>query len=989
MADVNTLDDIQESPTPKPDKIHPAFEWQHSETIPSLNIVMEKYIHKATGAIHYHLNSDNCENVFLVAFRTVPMDSKGVAHILEHTALCGSKKFPVRDPFFMMIRRSLNTFMNAFTSSDWTAYPFASKNRKDFENLLSVYLDAAFFSRLHKLDFAQEGHRLEFAEPENPDSELQYKGVVYNEMKGAMSSTNFTLWQSMSNYLFPTTTYHFNSGGEPAHIPDLSYEELVKFYETHYHPSNSVFMTYGDIPAIEHQQHFEELALSQFQRLDSVIQVNDEKRYLAPIRIEEAYASEADDPNKSHIVLGWLLGRSTDLSDLFKSQLLSGVLLDNSASPLLKILETSELGSSPSPLCGLEDSNREMSFMAGLEGCAASSGVEVEALVLDSLQQIVNDGVAQDQVEAALHQLELNQREIAGDSYPYGLQLILTGLSAAMHRGDPIKLLNIDPVLEELRLAVKDRQFIPGLIKELLLENPHRITLTLKPDCELDDRKTAAENQALAGIKAGLSCDATEQIIERSKSLAARQLQDNDPDLLPKVGLEDVPSSIDEPVRQQEQLPVCKLPVSYYGQGTNGLSYQQAVMELPRLEAELLEVLPLYTACLTEFGIGDKGYEEVQTWQARISGGMNCFSSIRSKLDDVQQSHALLTFSSKSLTANHSGLSELIFQTIKNVRFDECQRLVELVEQICARKEHSITGQGHSLAMDLASSRMSPAAQLAHRSGGLEGIRRLKNMRERLNEPEARSDLLRRFGQLHEVISKAPMQFLLIAEPDSKQQLITDIDAVWHSSTATVADSVLHLAPVRDQVQQAWTTSTQVNFCAKAYPTVPSSHADNAILHVLAGFLRNGFLHRTIREQGGAYGGGAGQDPNSASFRFFSYRDPRLQETLDDFDRAISWVLDEQHPAHQLEEAILGIIATMDKPSSPAGEAKKSFYNQLFGRSLEHRMAFRERVLATTLDDLKSVAERYFDAGQASIGIISNKETVETLQDQAIEIINL
>ncbi len=189
--------------------------------------------------------------------------------------------------------------------------------------------------------------------------------------------------------------------------------------------------------------------------------------------------------------------------------------------------------------------------------------------------------------------------------------------------------------------------------------------------------------------------------------------------------------------------------------------------------------------------------------------------------------------------------------------------------------------------------------------------------------------------------------------------------------------------------QQAWTTSTQVNFCAKAYPTVPSGHADNAILHVLAGFLRNGFLHRAIREQGGAYGGGAGQDPNSASFRFFSYRDPRLQETLDDFDRAISWVVEEQHPAHQLEEAILGVIATMDKPSSPAGEAKQSFYNQLFGRSLEHRMAFRERVLATTLDDLKSVAERYFDADQASIGIISNREAVESLQDQAIEIIYL
>ena len=240
---------------------HSAFEWKRSERIDSLNLTMEHYVHRVTGAAHYHLASDNDENVFLVGFRTVPTDSKGVAHILEHTALCGSEKYPVRDPFFMMIRRSLNTFMNAFTSSDWTAYPFASKNPKDFNNLLEVYLDAAFFSRLDELDFAQEGHRLEFAKLDDPTTELQYKGVVYNEMKGAMSSTNSVLWQALSKHLFPTTTYHYNSGGEPEDIPSLSYEELTDFYRTHYHPSNAVFMTFGNIPAHRHQERFETLAL--------------------------------------------------------------------------------------------------------------------------------------------------------------------------------------------------------------------------------------------------------------------------------------------------------------------------------------------------------------------------------------------------------------------------------------------------------------------------------------------------------------------------------------------------------------------------------------------------------------------------------------------------------------------------------------------------------------------------------------------------------
>ncbi len=263
--------------TVKPSTLHPAFEWQRSQLLESLNITVEEYRHRKTGAMHYHLGSDYDENVFLVALRTVPMDSTGVAHILEHTALCGSERFPVRDPFFMMLRRSLNTFMNAFTSSDWTAYPFASQNRKDFNNLLEVYLDAVFFSRLDPLDFAQEGHRLEFADPGNPDSDLVYKGVVFNEMKGAMSSVPSQLWHTLCKYLFQTTTYHYNSGGDPECIPDLSYEQLKKFYKTHYHPSNAIFMTFGDIPAHEHQAKFEELALARFDRLDVHIAVPDEK----------------------------------------------------------------------------------------------------------------------------------------------------------------------------------------------------------------------------------------------------------------------------------------------------------------------------------------------------------------------------------------------------------------------------------------------------------------------------------------------------------------------------------------------------------------------------------------------------------------------------------------------------------------------------------------------------------------------------------------
>lgn len=266
------------------------FEFLRSQPIESLNLLVEEYRHKSTGAQHVHIASENAENVFLVALRTVPHDSKGVAHILEHTALCGSERYPVRDPFFMMIRRSLNTFMNAFTSSDWTAYPFASQSRKDFDNLLNVYLDAVFFPILDPLDFAQEGHRLEFQEMENPKSPLEFKGVVFNEMKGAMSSPVSTLWHGLCEHLYPTTTYHYNSGGNPEDIPDLSYQELKEFHQTHYHPSNAIFMTFGDISAAEHQEAFEARALAKFSKLDKQISVPLENRYSEPQRRGATYS---------------------------------------------------------------------------------------------------------------------------------------------------------------------------------------------------------------------------------------------------------------------------------------------------------------------------------------------------------------------------------------------------------------------------------------------------------------------------------------------------------------------------------------------------------------------------------------------------------------------------------------------------------------------------------------------------------------------------
>lgn len=961
------------------DNCHPAFHFLGNTQIDALNVEVAEFEHKATGARHYHIATDHDENVFLVAFRTVPEDSRGIAHILEHTALCGSERYPVRDPFFMMTRRSLNTFMNAFTSSDWTAYPFASQNRKDYFNLLDVYLDAAFFSRLDPLDFAQEGHRVEFAEADNPESDLVYKGVVYNEMKGAMSSPVATLWQTLTKYLFPTTTYHHNSGGDPDCIPDLTYEDLCEFYRSHYHPSNAVFMTFGDIPVEELHRRFEENALARFERRDEQIAVDDEKRYFAPVRVEEAYALTQDDISQStHHVMGWLLPRSIDLDELMQAHLLTRVLLDNSSSPLRAALESTDLGSAPSPLCGLEDSNREMSFLCGLEGSEPEHAAAFETLVLDTLEQVAREGVPMEMVEAQLHQLELAQREITGDGYPFGLQLILASMPAAIHRGNPVGVLDIDPALEKLRELIKDESFIPGLIRRWLLDNPHRVRLTLRPDAELADRREAAEAARLAQIKSGLTDTEKQAIIDRAAALEARQAQIDDDSVLPCVTLEDVPAELNLPTATD--LASGPANTTLFNAGTNGLVYQQVIVDLPDLDESEQALLPLYTHCLTELGCGERDYRANQAYQSQVTGGLHAYTSLRGQIDDEQSVSGYLVMSGKALSVNSEKLTSLMAETMEQARFDETGRIREIVAQQRARREQGITGSGHALAMMAASANLAPVASFSHRTRGLEGVRRVKALDKRIQSEEALKALGHELAALHERMKAAPRRFLLVAEEDHQAAVLSQVEQYW-SMPESAYFAPLALPRTRQSVGQLWLTNTQVNFCATAFPTVTTSHPDAAALTVLGDFLRNGYLHRAIREQGGAYGAGAGQDNGDGVFRFFSYRDPRVEGTLSDFVQSVDWLIDCENEEQRLQEAILGVISSMDKPGSPAGEAKSTYHSSLFGRTPEVRRAFRQQILSVTLDDLKRVAKTYLKPEMASIAVVTNAKTAELLPD--------
>ena len=954
------------------------FNLQEQKNIPLLDVNAQIYNESEFNCKHIHLESDSNEKVFMVAFRTIPEDSTGVAHILEHTALCGSKKYPVRDPFFMMIRRSLNTFMNAFTSSDWTAYPFATLNKKDFNNLLGVYLDSAFFPNLDSLDFAQEGHRLEFKEKNNPESEIEIKGVVYNEMKGAMSSITSQLWHGMSKHLYSSSTYKHNSGGDPENIIDLSHEDLVNFHQKHYHPSNATFFTFGNVDPLEIQSFIKENVLDNFSPSDEVVAVKNEDRLESPKVVSDFYNPQPGDENNHHIVLSWLLNESHNPVQLLETYLMSNILLDNSASPLRKVLESTKLGKSPSPLTGLEADQKELVFAAGLEGVDSNKSKEVEKLIMDCLTKLVEDGVPKDLIDSSLHQLEIRQREITGSGMPFGLQIMLTCLPACIHNDNPLNVLDLDSAFNTIKNNLKTENYIENLIDRSLIKNNHRLTYSLIPDTELNKKNEEKIQNKVFEITKNFSSDDKEKLIKLANDLEKRQNSIDDPEVLPKVTKEDIPKTRNyaSPIAFAKD----KSTDYFYKSGTNGIVYHSMIFPCDALDENELKIASLFSNTLTDIGLGKDGYEDIQKYQSSITGGISAsFITIPNKSDDTFK--LALKVSSKSLEGNESYMQDLILRTVKESSFDETKRIEELLEFISSDNEKSVIQNGHILSMSNAASQISDIASTNDLTSGLRFIHNTNHLSKLIGEDDELAKYLELLRSINSKISNTPSH-LFTASALDKAKLNLDF---------TIKENTHHYKNQGLVALQSnpigWITGSQVCFCAEAFPTVDYKHEDAPALTVLGTVLRNGYLHSAIREKGGAYGAGASQDSNNKVFKFFSYRDPKCTETFKEFKKSREWSI-KNITEEQLEEGVLGVISSIDKPLSPFGEAMSDFMSSLDQKTQDERLSFRSKVKECSLADLAMVSEKYlFNESKRSAIAGQNYET--ELKDLGFEIKNI
>ncbi|PNY80873.1 insulinase family protein [Deinococcus koreensis] len=924
------------------------------------------------GTRHAHVIRDDDNSAFGVTFPTVPRDSTGVAHILEHIVLMGSQKYPVADPFFAMLPRSLNTFMNAMTSNDWTTYPFSTRNEQDFFNLLSVYLDATFFPLMRYESFRQDGHRFEFATPDDPKSDLKLQGVVYNEMKGAMAAPGAVMWRAFGKALYPDLTYANNSGGAPSDIPGLSYEQLRAFHAAHYHPSNAFFYTYGKLPLARILDEIEAHVMSRFSPQVLDVSIPDQPAFPEPRRETVTYPG-SDTERGAQVSVAWKLGHTSNADAGLRWSVLSDVLLGNPAAPLTRPLIESGLGAGLADLSGYRDSFREGAFAAGLKGLPAGKADEVEAMVLETLRGIAEQGIDPELIQSSLHQFEIGQKEVSNSGYPYALQVMFRLLGPWLYGGDPLTGLRLDAELEKLRADLAAGPVFEPMIERELLANPHRVTLELAPDPGLAERAEADEQALVERLSADFTDDDRARIVAESLRLKELQGQESDPDVLPTLALSDVPprvARVEYGTEHPGRATVARVP-----QPTGGLTYLDVQIRLPEVPADLLGTLPLYAFAVTRSGAAGLDYAALARRIEAVTGGISASVGVGTRPDDLAALRLSLTFSGKALARNAPALVEVLRSVIQTPEFTR-DRLEQLLKQRLAGLKASVLQSGNAYAERLAAAQVSPAGLITEQFSGLSALAALRE----IVEGGGLDDLLARLERVRQLVLAGTPVLCLTATPDDLGLDLQPVTAAFQGD-APVGRPHPELAAKRPQAR---TTDSPVAYNAVAFRTVPYTHPDSPALLVLSRLLRSNYLLKEIREKGGAYGGGASFDTREGVFSMSSYRDPNVRRTFEVFRDARAF-LDTDLGERELTEAILSSSKILDPLTSPDTAGRLRFFGDQAGYTPEVQEAYKARLLAVTLDDLRRVMDTWLSAGNAAYGLVAGQNPNDEVRDLGLE----
>ena len=909
--------------------------------------------HKKTGARVMLIENDDENKVFNIAFRTPPKNSTGVAHILEHSVLCGSREFPLKDPFVELVKGSLNTFLNAMTYPDKTCYPVASCNDQDFQNLMHVYLDAVFYPNIYKKEeiFRQEGWSYQLEDTEGP---LKYNGVVYNEMKGAFSSPDEVLEREIMNSLFPDTPYGCESGGDPNHIPELSYEEFLQFHKTYYHPSNSYIYLYGNMDMAEKLEFIDEHYLSAFEKLevDSALPLQPAFTERKELQLEYPVSESENEEGNAYLAYSTVVGDASDELTAMAFEVLDYALLSAPGAPLKQALLDAQIGMDV--YGSYDDGILQPYFDIVAKGTDPDKKEKFVEIIRTTLEDIVKNGIDKKALKAGINYMEFRYREADFSAWPkglmYGLDIFGSWLYSDEKAFSHVKLI---PVFEKLKELSGERYF-EELIQKYLLDNPHGSVITLVPSKGLAARREKALEEQLQAKLEKMTQEEKEILVEKTKALVEYQEAEEEPGsekCIPMLKREDIKK--EAAGFTNEELNVDGSLFLYHEVPTNGISYLDLMFDLKNLDPEDVPYLGLLKSVLGFVDTAHFSYGELSNEINAETGGISCGVEVFDRADSTEEYKAMFSVRGKVMYPRIDVLFRMIREILNTSKLDDGKRLYEIIARVKSRAQANLVSAGHSTAVLRGASYSSPMAAFQDEMAGVGYYQFIEKLEKEFDS--RKEELVKKLTALMtEILRPELLCVSYTGERESLDTVMKQVKALkdtLHTEAAEASSKPMSC----EKKNEGFTTSGQVQYVARTGNFRKKGYEYTGALDILKVALSYDYLWMNLRVKGGAYGCMSGFKRSGESY-FVSYRDPHLKRTLEVYEGIPEYVRTFQADEREMTKYIIGTISGKDVPRTPQMQGSISKTAYFCGITEEMMQKERDQILNADVEDIRNLA---------------------------------
>lgn len=943
--------------------------------------------HKKTGARVTLIENDDENKVFYIGFRTPPRDSTGVAHILEHSVLCGSREFPVKDPFVELVKGSLNTFLNAMTYPDKTIYPVASCNDKDFQNLMHVYLDAVFYPNIYENEsiFRQEGWHYELDE----EGRLSLNGVVYNEMKGAFSSPDDVLEREIMNALYPHTTYGCESGGDPEKIPELTYEQFLDFHRKFYHPSNSYIYLYGNMDMAEKLTFIDEHYLSAFEALSVDSEIGEEPAFAAPGRVVREYPISEGENVEENTFLAWNLsvGDSLDRELYVAFQILDYALCSAPGAPLKQALVDAGVGKDV--YSRYENGIKQPYFSVVAKDTSVEKEQQFLQIIREVLSELAEKGFDRKALLAGINYYEFKYREADFGSYPKGLMYGIQILDSWLYdETEPFIHIEADDTFAFLKEQV-DQGYFEKLVKKYLLENPHSAVVILQPREGLGVQQEEALEKRLAEKKAAMSEAELQAISDTFEALTAFQEREDAPEDLAKIPLltrADLKKEANGFVNEVTQLR--DTPTLYHDLYTNGIGYLRLIFKCQEIPEEYFPYIGILKGCLGLLNTEHFAYGDLFNEMNLVTGGMAAVNNAYSRVEDPDRYTLTLEIKTKVLYENLGRAVELIGEILLTSDFTDAKRLQEILAEGKSRMQAQMISGGHSVAVGRALSYGSVSGAVSELLSGIPFYRLVAGLEQDFEAEK--EQLIEKLCTLSRMIFR-PENLMVdfVGERQALQSLAEPVAELKKKLYTCQVKKEAYVPEVSRKKNEGFMTSGQVQYVCRAGNFRRKGLPYRGALRVLKVIEGYGYLWMNVRVKGGAYGCMCGFGKSGECY-FVSYRDPNLGKTLEVYENAAAAVAEFDADERTMTQYIIGAVSDLDMPMNPAAKGLYSLSAYMTGLTTEMLQKERDEILTASPEDIRALAE-YIRAFMEEdfLCVVGNAQKIKAEENKFMKIENL